>query len=134
MKTVFFIDDDMRRMQHFHDYLELEGFQVEWVDNDKEALEYLEQNGSSVGLIVLDIIMASKGLFTKEATEGYTRTGVNLCKRIWTVLPKIPIIVLTVVEKNEVRDMMLELGVKAYLVKLQTTPSVLAEKVKLFLK
>lgn len=134
MKRVLLIDDDMRHMRYFAEYLELEGFQVDLVESDKEALEYIHDNADLVGLVILDMIMPSRGLFTTEETKYYSRTGVKLFSKISALLPEVPVIVLTIAEDRELVEDMLQMGAKAYLIKERTAPSVLCENVKAYFK
>ena len=120
MKKILFIDDDMRRMQWRIKYLELEGYEIVKAETVGEALEKAKLLKSEIGLVILDIMMPGNGIFKKEETQGYTRTGRLILNRIKEILPSIPIIILTIVEDEEFEEEMGLLGVTEYFRKIGT--------------
>jgi CheY-like chemotaxis protein len=126
MKEIVFIDDDMRRMRYYAEYLELEGYRLVRFEDDELAIRYIEEKRSDIALVILDMIMPST-IFSKEETSSYYDTGKHLLARARKALPKVPVIIFSI--RNDIRAMpgIKELGINAVLVKDETTPPKLAE-------
>lgn len=126
MKRILYIDDDMRRMRYYAEYLELEGYNVIYFDEVEPALKYIEEGKEKIDLIILDMIMPAK-IFSKEDTNNYYETGLLLLKNIRKLLPKTPAIVFSVRSDLESIPGLSTLGVRKLLIKDETSPVRLTE-------
>ncbi|EKE15721.1 MAG: Chemotaxis histidine kinase CheA [uncultured bacterium] len=120
IKIIFAEDDDLTREMYsvkFH----IDGFDIVSVRSGKEALKSIENRIPDV--IVSDIVMPDgDGLFLLEKVKDKSETK------------KIPFIVLTNLFSDEDKKEALALGADEYLVKADTTPKNLVEKVKNIIK
>jgi DNA-binding NarL/FixJ family response regulator len=122
------MDDNLRGMKYYIEYLELDGFIVKSFDVDEDAIDYVEKNRNRIVLVILDVIIPSRR-FKKEDTDSYYTTGVALLKLIRGVLPKVPMILFTIRQDLELDSAMKNLGVKHIMIKDQTSPALLSEKI-----
>lgn len=127
MKEIVFIDDEMYRMQYYAEFLELEEYSVKTFDDDEAAFAYIELNKHNIGLIILDLIMPSRQ-FGREDTNNYFNTGWHLLSKIRELINDVPVIVLTI--KRDIEKAASKYKVNHILVKDDTTPDILLEKVE----
>ncbi|MCP4633314.1 MAG: response regulator [candidate division Zixibacteria bacterium] len=130
MAKILFIDDDMKKLQFFVEFLKLEGYEVDYVESDIEATEYIKSSKDFIDLVILDVIMPSKH-YTREQTGAYRRTGIIYYTKITDMIPNVPILVMTVIDDDEeLEKQVLKMGAQAYLKKGKISPTALSEKIK----
>ncbi len=101
-KTVLMVDDDARLTMIVRDFLQLHGFTVVAAGTGEAGLEQLAV--LTVDAVVLDVKMPGMG-------------GLAALKQIRASYPDLPVVVLTQVDEEQVRDEALQLGASTYLTK-----------------
>lgn len=117
MTKIAIIEDDAVINQMYRMKFEADGFEVQVANNGKSGVEMVESFGPDI--ILLDIQMPEM-------------TGDEALKKIrsqpWGA--RIPVIILTNLGVEESPKVLKELGVYAYIVKAELTPSQVVKKVK----
>lgn len=120
MAKLLFIDDDTFIRKIYSDRLEADGFDIVQAENGTQAKEILEKQ--KFDLMCVDYVMTDM-------------TGAEFVK--WLREEKksdTPVVSLTALGQDENKQEMLDLGVKAYVVKDQTTPGEFSQLLKELLK
>jgi len=99
---ILLVEDELSLARGLTYNLEMEGYQVELASDGKEALEKVVQGGFD--LIVLDLIL--------PFVDGY-----EVLKKIRSLDPRLPVIILTARQEETDRIIGLELGADDYLTK-----------------
>src|SRR5688572_21561640 len=100
---ILFIDDEPRELDSHRRELEMSGYSVFFKADVDDALEFLDQNVNEVKLLIVDIMMPVGEAF-KDAPHDGLRTGLDLYERIRTKFNELPIVILTHVADEGVRD------------------------------
>jgi CheY-like chemotaxis protein len=118
LKTrVLIVDDDPTILGMYQERLKLEGFEVTVAKNGEEGLARAVD--SAPHIILLDLNMPRVGGFdTLEILKSTTETK------------KIPVIVLTAYNQPEFRDRAQKDKAEDFIIKADTTPSQIVEKIK----
>lgn len=106
-KLIFFVDDD-KMMLNLMEYTFKcrEGFEVKSYFSGEECIEHLS---SDPDLIVLDYYMGGG--------ESNQMTGMDTLKKINTINPSIPVIILSREKNTDTINEFMTLGAKKYVVK-----------------
>lgn len=108
-KKILFADDEKALRELYKTRLEMEPFDVIFAEDGEEALEKIRKEKPD--LILLDIMMPKKdGLAVLEEIKKDLS------------IPNVPVVMLTVLADEAVRNKAFELGAKYYLVKSETVP------------
>ena len=96
---ILFIDDERRVMDSYINYLAMklspEGYDVVFLDNIDPALDFLENRGDEIDLIILDVMMPTGTKLDRKQTSDGLMTGVVFYDLIRKKLPILPILVFT---------------------------------------
>lgn len=116
-KKIFLVDDDSVLRGMYRERLEADGFEVEIASNGKEALEKI--SSLSPDLILLDIMMPFvNGFSVLEKIRADER------------LKKIPVFMLTALVQQENKKKADKLGANGFIIKSETMPGDLVEKIR----
>lgn len=116
-KKILIVDDDNILRDMYHERLKADGFEIETATNGKEALEKLDSFRPD--LILLDVMMPYMNGF---ATLEHIRADDNL--------KNIPVFMLTALVQEENRKKAVKLGANGFVIKSETMPGDLVEKIK----
>lgn len=119
MKKVIYIDDEVttEKMLSRFEILASQGIEIIQVDNIYDALPIIRKNISTVGLIILDIIMPPEDYYTLEETNGGSTTGLRLLKDIRIEFATIPVMIVSIRRRKVIDDLVKEFNVVEYLEK-----------------
>lgn len=106
MKKVLYIDDeaDTLKMASVFEVIGEEGIELLPVSRIGDVHIVINENHHEIGLVVLDIIIPPEEFYGLDETNGGTTTGLRLLKDIREVLPKVPIIIVSVRRMNVATD------------------------------
>jgi CheY-like chemotaxis protein len=109
---ILWIDEDIGLLQSHYDHLKIIGHHDLVIATDPEkAIEEIDRWGDSIDVIILDIMLPVGEMFSiEEANLGLT-TGVILLEQIKSKLPDVPIVVLTAVANEAVKQLILASGI-----------------------
>jgi CheY-like chemotaxis protein len=128
MKHILFVDDDPA-MFPYVEYLELDGYTVEFVNSDSEAIDELVANKRHFDVVILDIMMPSRK-YSRDQTDQYHGTGLRLAENLRVTYPTLPIILLSIRVDSEVQEFASRNGIQALMRKEMTSPARLAQQVQ----
>ena len=117
MKKIVIIEDDLTILQMYQLKFEAEGYQVYTATNGVEGLSVL--HGMHTDVLLLDLMMPEM--------DGATMLS-ELRKSPWG--KKIPVIILTNISRDEMPLILNKLNVTDYIIKANTTPQGVLEKVQ----
>lgn len=119
MINVLYIDDegDTEKMSSKFDIMREHGINVTTVLNVGEAIPEIQRLGTSLDLILLDIIMPPESTYSLDETNGGTTTGLRLLKDIRSVRRDIPIVIVSVRRMQMDEDLVAQYDVSEYLEK-----------------
>ena len=130
---ILFIDDEKRYVKNYIEELEEVGFEVNYINNVGDALEFIKSKESKkIESIVLDVMMPSGKIFTNEETEEGLNTGIEFYKKFRDNFPNTKVFVLTNVSREDVRDFFEEQKDCFFARKDNIMPVEFAKKVKTF--
>ncbi len=101
---ILFIDDEPNRVEVYARDLRMSGFEVLFKDSVDQALAAIQEEPALISLMILDVMLAPGESFEGEDTNEGLRTGINLYNRIRTIVPRLPVIILTNVTDEKVAD------------------------------
>ena len=104
---ILFVDDEPWYVDSYVQELKLSGYDVHFQncqDGMDTAAEFFERNERQVELLILDIIMPPGSTFQNTDTEMGLRTGVAFFEQARAVRPDLPVIILTNVSDEHVRE------------------------------
>jgi two-component system OmpR family response regulator len=135
MKKVLYIDDDaeMERMASKFEIMREENIDVVPIARVRDVLPTLKSIKDSIGLIVLDLIMPTDGVYTFEETDAGTLTGLRLLEDIRQYSKDIPVIIVSVRRNPSAKEKFSQYGISDYLEKPVST-SYLVEVIRKYLK
>jgi CheY-like chemotaxis protein len=84
--------------------LEISGFEVLFKSDVDEALTFLKQEPDTISLLILDLMLPPGKSFKDEDTNEGLRTGINFYRRVRSILPATPVVILTNVSDEKVED------------------------------
>jgi two-component system alkaline phosphatase synthesis response regulator PhoP len=117
MKKILIIEDEKILAELYKDKFEEAGYEVDLVFTSEEAIDYLKKERPD--LILLDILLPKENgisfLEKFRETENFS---------------KIPVVTFSNYDDPKTKKEAFELGIKAYLIKTQYTPSQLLEEIK----
>ncbi len=121
MTRVLFVEDDPDQIMIYEVKFRLEGIDLTVATEEKEVFDALAKE--KIDLILLDILI-------KE------QNGLDILEKIRKEadFKKLPVIVFTNFDKKETRDRAESLGAIDYIIKAQTYPREMTEKIKAFAK
>lgn len=119
MKNIVYIDDEANSeaMISKFEVLEEEGWKIIPVVDIKDAIPKLREYRGNVHLIILDIIMPPKNLYTLADTNGGTKTGLKLLEDIRKEFANVPIMILSVMSKTDAEEQIHKYSVIEFLSK-----------------
>ena len=104
---ILFVDDERRIMDSYLQYLRMtlspEGYEVEFLSDVNEGVDFFDKNRESIDLVILDIMMPP-GRFGSERTNGGLKTGMAFYEHIRERTSDLPIIIFTNFLENEVDE------------------------------
>jgi CheY-like chemotaxis protein len=109
MYKVLYIDDEPDMVEVLKPLLEATGLEVHATTSIVEALEVFERHEFHV--VLLDICMPPAPGMDPEAVQYGRETGVEVARRLKMVRPEVPIVALTVVRDEEIKEHMRLAGV-----------------------
>ncbi len=92
---ILFVDDQPKSINRYIKEIEAMGYELEVIDSIKHAVAILNKNSKRIQCIVLDVMFPDNGTFSPELTNHGFTTGMPLYASIRSILPKVPVIVLT---------------------------------------
>ena len=104
MKHILFVDDEPRWVDPYMRELSEAGFDVHHESTVMAALHYLSSHEDQLSLLILDIMMPHGPVFTAEETRDGRRTGIALYKRVRKTARALPVILLTNVSDEVVKE------------------------------
>ena len=99
---IFLVEDDIDIINFLKKSLEAEGYEVDYENDGKKALDHIKKNNPD--LIILDLILPGMG-------------GEEIMRELRMMKISTPVIILTAISKSEQRVRMLDLGADDYLCK-----------------
>lgn len=120
-KRILIVEDDLPLLQMYQERLKQEGFTVLTATDGEEGVE--KAMVEKPDLILLDLLLPKKG-----------GLGVLEVLKSWVKTRDIPVVVLTALSNAEYQQKALRIGAKAHLIKSQTMPGQVIEKIKQILK
>lgn len=120
-KTILLVDDDFTLREMYGERLKAEGFQIVQASNGEEALQMAKKNKPNV--ILLDIMMPKIN-------------GFDVLKQLKTddELKDIPVLILTALIQEVDKIQGQKLGADGYIIKSETMPGEVVEKIKKVIK
>ena len=98
---ILFIDDEKRYVKNYVEELVEIGFEVNYINNVGNALEFIKSEESKkIEAIVLDVMMPSNGFFPDDEVE----IGIQFYERFREFFPKTKVFILTNVSREDVRE------------------------------
>lgn len=128
MKTIFFVDDDLKRISSYVNCLEEAGYEVLLETNSNNVLNRFLEQRDKIHVVVMDMMMPAEPDLAYEAGDA-RRTGLYLIKGIRNIANNVPIIVFTVVRDPSLRKEIEEEWKIPYLEK-PLMPSRLVEEIE----
>ena len=101
---ILFVDDEKREMESSALELTLSGYEVSYYRSVDKALKFFDQNVRRIDLIILDVMMPPGSSFKDVDTMSGLRTGVHFYERIRKNAKDIPVIILTNVSDEHVKE------------------------------
>jgi CheY-like chemotaxis protein len=96
---ILFIDDELRLMHSYKDYLQRklapEGCTVAFHSNVDEALDFFDSHLGEIRLVILDIMMPTGARFSRSRSNGGLMTGLLVYGWIRKAAPDLPILFFT---------------------------------------
>lgn len=112
MAKILCIDEDVGILQSHYDHLELIGHHDLVIATDpEETIEAIDRWGDGIDVIILDIMLPVGSMFSPEEANLGLTTGVLLLEHIKRELPDVPIIVLTAIASQAVKNQILARGI-----------------------
>jgi len=108
-KNILWIEDESYKLEHLLSGIDENIFKVFPVKNTKDAIDEITKNSQSYSLILLDIILP-QGIIYSEEEYSKIKTLINNYagfKILETIIAhkiKIPIIIITIVTENHLRE------------------------------
>jgi len=103
-KNLLIVDDDQLILKAMKTFLEKEGLDVTSAIDADEGLRILQDDDHDIDLIILDIIMPYK-------------SGIEMLKEIQKINTKIPIIIVSALDRREVLEVAFKLGAEEFIKK-----------------
>lgn len=121
MVKILIVEDELILAEMYQEKFEEGGYEVDFVLSSEEAFNYLKNKRPD--LILLDILLPREN-------------GINFLKKFKTnkEISEIPVVAISNYDEPKTKKEAFELGVKAYLIKTQYTPTELLEEIKKYLK
>lgn len=103
---ILFVDDESRYVDSYIQELKSppHNYEVEYYNEVDTALEFLGSHLDQIELLILDIILPPGSAFEDVDTESGLRTGVAFFERARAMRPDLPVIILTNVSDEQVRE------------------------------
>lgn len=108
---ILFIEDESRQNESYREEFEMSGYQVVLKRKVDEALAFLREQASQIQLVILDVMMPPGEALKDVDTALGLRSGLRLFEKIRQEVPGLPVIVLTNVTDQSVRDFFMSNGV-----------------------
>lgn len=126
MANILFIEDEKFLMRAFSETLRDNGHNVTVAGSGEDAIRYLRNRDQNLDLIILDIMLPQGEVigspYISEEIGDYKR-GVEILRQLREEMrDQTPVIVLSAVGADEVKNKVLNLGVEKYFTK-PTSPS-----------
>lgn len=133
-QIVLFVDDEPEWVESYVDELQACAVDARLERSIDQADQFLRENLKHIALLILDIMMPVGRTFAAWETELGLRTGVKFYERIRKRMPELPIIMLTNVRDEKVKDRFSREPLCWFLNKRNTLPHELADIVQSILK
>jgi CheY-like chemotaxis protein len=104
--TVLVVDDDVRNVFALTSALEMHGLRVLYADNGRDAIRMLQQYGSGINLVLMDVMLP--GMDGNETTSSIRRMP---------AFAELPIVMLTAKAMPGDRDKSIQAGASDYITK-----------------
>lgn len=101
---ILFVDDEKREMDSYVQELELSRYEVSFQTDVDVALNVFDEEFNRIDLLILDIMMPPGSSFDNSETEMGVRTGVRFYERIRERTTDLPVVILTNVSDEGVRE------------------------------
>lgn len=98
---VLFIDDEPENIKSFMQAFELSNYDIEVISNVDDAWKIVQAESPEILAIILDIMMPPGDLLEYEKTKQGLRSGVFFIEKIKQFDERIPVVILTNVDKSE---------------------------------
>ncbi len=103
-KNLIVVEDDEAGYQYFESLLKKTGIRIKWIRNGVEFINHIEREGSSVDIILMDILIPLKN-------------GIDATRFVKKKYPQIPVVIVTAYASREIREKSFMAGCDAYLTK-----------------
>ena len=103
-KNLVIVEDDEAGYQYFESLLKKTGIHIMWIRNGVEFVNHIENEGSSVDIILMDILIPLKN-------------GIEATHFVKKKYPQIPVVIVTAYASREIREKSFMAGCDAYLTK-----------------
>lgn len=127
---ILFVDDERRYVDGYVEELRLSGFTVEYRKTVDAAHKFLVENLPQIDLLVLDIMMPPGELLQEAQTNHGLRTGVRFFEQVRQLAPVLPVIILTNVTDEQVKEQLQQEPFCWFIRKEDCFPFELAEEVQ----
>ncbi|HEX8651806.1 MAG TPA: response regulator [Pyrinomonadaceae bacterium] len=129
---ILFVDDEPVFTSSYRDELELENYNVVLKRKLDEAWAVLDEEGPSVQLLILDVMMPSSDLIGMP-DEGGMRTGLLFFEKVRQRFPDLPVVVFTNISDKNVKEFFEKQSRCWVMNKFDYLPYQLADKIKTIL-
>ncbi len=102
---ILWIEDEPMIWQRYADILSNEGHDIVFATNPKDAIDLLQEKHEEIYLIILDLIMPTDPKPDFLEIPSPMVTGLMIGEYITQEHPEIPIIIFTVINPEELRDL-----------------------------
>lgn len=133
---ILFVDDEKRWTEPYIrelEELQSTGFHVHYEATVDGAWSFFLKNQKDIVLLILDIMMAPGKLFIPEEARNGLRTGVRLYEKMRAEAPNLPIIMLTNVSDERIKEKFAMEANCLFVRKPECFPYELVDKVRNFL-
>jgi CheY-like chemotaxis protein len=128
MKTIFVVDDDVKRISSYVEFLKQSGYAVILETDSTAVIPRFKEKKNEIDLIILDMMMPAEDQLKEETNYGRS-TGLFLLIKIREISKEVPIMILTVVRDASLKEETTKYGATPYLEK-PIMPSRLVEEIK----
>lgn len=126
---ILIVDDERRYTLPYYEHLKLSGYRVEFRKDVVAAFHFLQEHLERIDVLVLDIMMPSGSMFTREETDNGLHTGVCFYDRVRKIAPRLPVIFLTNLSNEKLEERFQAEPYCRYIVKKTCLPHELGDEI-----